>query len=371
MKLTKKLFIAIMTMALLVVTFTSSTFAWFTLGTTGKIEDVQVNVTAGTGMEISKDGNSWKNVIQLENPQGLNFTAVTTLDGKTFYDAEHGLLDDYDTTGATPVIKTTSAEGKNVMFYEQKFFVRIRKTDLTAGTSSITKILLSQANGNLAANETLNPWTADVSLGTALGTNAPVYTHYKGGNDNADAIIEGQERTFDALNAVKVAFSTTRSGTDTVTVFYGYEAETTSWGTMPALAARAGENAGYEVNSGLAYDYAEAKGYEIMANAQPYEIDPSATAFPAYVSYTSSKENITEAEKAKVTVLSNATNSSDFVDADTAKAANGILENKTLDDNYLYAEVTIRIWLDGWDPDCINAILGQKKVFTFQLKAEE
>ena len=95
MKLTKKLFIAIMTMALLVVTFTTSTFAWFTLGSTGTVEPLSVDVTTGTGMEISKDGKSWKNKIQLVDPSditNLDFTAVTSFNGKDFYDAEDGAL---------------------------------------------------------------------------------------------------------------------------------------------------------------------------------------------------------------------------------------------------------------------------------------
>ena len=365
MKLTKKLFIGIMTLALVVVTFTTSTFAWFTIGTTGQIKDVQVNVTAGTGMEISKDGTAWKNVIELDNPTGLNFTAVTTLDGMKFYNAEYGELDKY-TTGENPVIAEGSAAGKNVMYYEKEFYVRIR----TSESSPITKVVLTEVNGTHPENTESTDWTADVSLGTSLDTNSPVYTHYKNGNDNADAIIEGQAKVFDALNAVKVSFAKVTNGTnaETITVLYGYEKDN-SWGTMPAV-----DGTSKKVESGLAYDYAEAKGYD-MTKVQPVAINSNATALPTYVSYTSTETTATGYDVTKVTVLSNVNDSennitSDFVSAATAKASGGILANKTLDDGYIYAKVVIRIWLDGWDPDCINAILAQQTKFTFKLKAE-
>ena len=40
------------------------------------------------------------------------------------------------------------------------------------------------------------------------------------------------------------------------------------------------------------------------------------------------------------------------------------------DDNYVYAKLTIRVWLEGWDADCINAILEKNTVINLGLSAE-
>ena len=80
MKLTKKLFVAIMTMALLVVTFGTSTFAWFTLSQTSEISNFKIQVKTEEGMEVSLDGKAWTNKLALAD-NNVVFQDLTSADG--------------------------------------------------------------------------------------------------------------------------------------------------------------------------------------------------------------------------------------------------------------------------------------------------
>ena len=345
MKLTKKLFIAIMTMALLVVTFTTSTFAWFTLGSTGTVEPLSVDVTTGTGMEISKDGKSWKNKIQLVDPSditNLDFTAVTSFNGKDFYDAEDGAL-----TGANAAA--------NKKYYEATFYVRISKGDSSDSTKHLNGVYLTAVN---ATNSGTKSWVSDVTLEKEVsGVNT--LTQY-----NSKTIEEGKTYQFDALNAAKISFAKVardnNADVETVTKVYAYEDSTTTWGSVPAAADI---NNG-TVEAGLAWDYADAKGYVINAAAQPGQ-----NSFPTYLTNADieaanaeSGATTTDRDKAQVLAYDDFDNFAS-INVDLGAGLSGD------DTNYVYAKVTIRIWLEGWDADCINAILSQETTIGFVLKA--
>ena len=351
MKLTKKLFMSIMTLALVVVTLSASTFAWFTLGNDATIDKVQVNVTTGTGMEISRDGKSWKNKIQLAPSDGVDFRAVTSFDGKTFFDTEVGAI--------------TAASLK---YYEEVFYVRVTKAN--ANSNSFNGVSLIEVNAENEKNYTVdeNKWLADVSLGTGEGDQFAATTYTYG--EHSDTIVEGTSKTFDALNAIKVSFESAKANGSLKV--YAHETAT-SWGTVPEIGDVAHESTTRkEINSGLSYDYAEAKEYD-TDNAQPYNCN--ASAFPTYLTPAQvaaakgTAETPATAEQKAATFILDADD--DFFTAAQAVAENGILYNivTTADDNYIYAKVTVRIWLEGWDADCINAILAQKTKIGFVLKA--
>ena len=55
-KLTRKLFISILSMAFAVIAIGTTTFAWITISTTAKVEEFSANVEAGAGgIELSWD----------------------------------------------------------------------------------------------------------------------------------------------------------------------------------------------------------------------------------------------------------------------------------------------------------------------------
>ena len=59
----KKLLLLLLLLVLTAVMLTTSTYAWFTSNRTVTVEDINVNVAASSGIQISVDGTSWKTII--------------------------------------------------------------------------------------------------------------------------------------------------------------------------------------------------------------------------------------------------------------------------------------------------------------------
>ena len=172
----KKLFISIMTLAIIALSFGATTFAWFTLGTESNIKTVHVNVQSGLGMEVSLNGKSWKNNITLvEDGSDIDFDALSSYKenqaGIVFYDREGNL------------VSKDAAK-----YFEMTFYVRTTADDNEV--SNFKYIVLKSLTGTDKefANDS-EKWVADLDFG-AQGK-----------------YYEATERyPFDALNAMKVSF---------------------------------------------------------------------------------------------------------------------------------------------------------------------
>ena len=62
-KSNKKILLLLLLLILTGVLLSTSTFAWFTSNRTVTVEDINVNVAASSGIQISVDGSSWKSII--------------------------------------------------------------------------------------------------------------------------------------------------------------------------------------------------------------------------------------------------------------------------------------------------------------------
>lgn len=65
-KLTRKLLLSVLTVAFAFITLGATTFAWFTLSTKAEVQLFETEVTAGAGIEISADGLSYGNSLTAE-----------------------------------------------------------------------------------------------------------------------------------------------------------------------------------------------------------------------------------------------------------------------------------------------------------------
>lgn len=286
MKITKKLFVAIMTMALLVITFGTTTFAWFTLGTENKVDGINVNVTTGNGMEISLDGNAWKNNLHLA-ANDKEFKDLTSADGY-----------------AIKTMTDLAADTDN--YLTVTFYLRITKD--STGAADFNQVYLASVKGEHGTDDDVN-WVADVDFGS--------YT-------------KGTSYVWDALNALKMGF--TANTESSARLVYAYENDDDL-----------GISRGPAELAGLAKAYADVKEYDISS---------APTTLPTYIV----KANLGE-------------DTSKILDKnDFGATADGL--TGTLDDRYLYAKVTLKVWLEGWDADCINAILAQTAKLSFVLKAK-
>lgn len=368
-KFTSKLFVSIMTLALVVVTLSASTFAWFTLGNEANIEQVKVNVTTGMGLEISEDGTAWKNRISLGfSATDIEFTALSSYKG-----AADGLLLNkegvvlYDKAGNVVTYNNNLGANEKNSFLEKTFFVRITTTK----SGEQPNVTTTPDYDGIALKSVK---VTDRDFGEAV--DGADKDHSNANQWMSDFELDGQYElekyyNFDALNAVKISFATTREvdattheKAEVATVLYGYENDNSQ---------------GLVSLNGVAKAYADYKEYA-------YVIPTDKAAVPAQG--TEGEDGYVPAQAAVLGTLPTYTNvltnnnckvliSTDFVDAEEASkkagvnnaTEDGILPEKTLDENYLYAKVTIRIWLDGWDADCINAILDQETTLSIVLEA--
>lgn len=90
-KLTRKITLSLVAILFAVIALGTTTYAWFTLGTTASVGTVEGTVTSGEGIEISLDGTTWVNTLTEKmlsdyvaaNASTLNLTDVTK-SGTTF-----------------------------------------------------------------------------------------------------------------------------------------------------------------------------------------------------------------------------------------------------------------------------------------------
>jgi len=70
----RRLFLALLMIMFVGVILTTSTYAWFTANQTVTISDINVNIEASNGIQISADGSNWKTLISNSDITGASST---------------------------------------------------------------------------------------------------------------------------------------------------------------------------------------------------------------------------------------------------------------------------------------------------------
>lgn len=213
--LTRKITLSLVAILFAVIALGTTTYAWFTLGTTATVGTVSGSVTSGEGIEISLDGKTWVNTLSTEaltayindNAKNLNLTDLTkTTDGVGF------VKNNGTTDGAEAV--------ENADYLVLPIQVR-------AIGNAAKKTLYVQ---NVVLNDSGFNWTADVTV------------------DNV--IVEGQSYKVYASDAARVTFSQN----DKCVTYYAEHTDAGIKGT-DATSAETVENS-------FAFKYAEIKKYD-------------------------------------------------------------------------------------------------------------
>jgi len=284
-KLMRKLSISILAVVFAVVAMGATTFAWFTLTNTAKLDQFTVEVTTEEGVELSMDQTNWSSVITpTQFTAGLlaqkvtkpALTAVTTIDGT---DGSFKTLLDLTSAGVATFDDATAG----VDYFEFTIYIRT--------TTQNQPIYLSNANTDIEG--TAINWTADKGFTPSTGV----------------AVNAGGSLTVNPEDAVRMAVEGTA-----IHVF-----ELPGGGTNTS-------GQGFSWTKGALNYYASKKGY-----ANPTDPDGDAS---------------DHATTATVRPLGTAYT--------TAVAQTGSVAAS----GYYTTSVTVRIWLDGWDQECYNAIFG-------------
>lgn len=319
-KRSKKIFIAILMILFSGVVLTASTYAWFTANKTVTVEQIEVNVAASNGLQISVDATNWKTLISNADIQGAGTTYT-------------GAVNQLPTTSIVP----TSSIGE---IDTTTGFMKMFKGDIVSNASG-TNILKAERS-----TETHSTTTGDFiafDLFFQVTEDTPVYLTSASNVIAVDA-SKGIE------NAARVAFveqGNAAAGTAVGTV-QGLKSD----GTTPAII--------WEPNTDVH------KPAAVVAALSTYGITTS-EAGAARINYNGVKAPIPEGESIPL----NSTDEKYFsaVTPKLTSVAAGIPNDAYLQLFTLKAgttKVRIYMWVEGQDVDCENNASGSSLAYNLQ-----
>lgn len=161
-KLTRKLFISILSMAFAVIAIGTTTFAWITISTTAEVDTFDANVEAGAGgIELSWDGSTGWTTLLLNAKDHYNtgFKGFSDI----CYDRSNGNSEgfyDMKINGQTAV-KETIADGNNEKYVTFTFYVK----NTNANTPITLKVTGTTFDSYAAGGvNTPNPFVSDIAF---------------------------------------------------------------------------------------------------------------------------------------------------------------------------------------------------------------
>ena len=319
-KKSKKIFIAILMILFSGVVLTASTYAWFTANKTVTVEQIEVNVAASNGLQISVDATNWKTLISNADIQGAGGTYT-------------GAVNQLPTTSIVP----TSSIGE---IDTTTGFMKMFKGDIVSNASG-TNILKAERS-----TETHSTTTGDFiafDLFFQVTEDTPVYL-----TDASNVIAVDASKGIE--NAARVAF--VEQGNAAAGTAVGTVQALKSDGTTPAII--------WEPNTDVH------KPAAVVAALSTYGITTS-EAGAARINYNGVKAPISEGENIPL----NSTDEKYFsaVTPTLTSVAAGIPNDAYLQLFTLKAgttKVRIYMWVEGQDVDCENNASGSSLAYNLQ-----
>lgn len=319
-KKSKKIFIAILMILFSGVVLTASTYAWFTANKTVTVEQIEVNVAASNGLQISVDATNWKTLISNADIQGAGTTYT-------------GAVNQLPTTSIVP----TSSIGE---IDTATGFMKMFKGDIISNATG-TNILKAERS-----TETHSTTTGDFiafDLFFQVTEDTPVYL-----TDASNVIAVDASKGIE--NAARVAF--VEQGNAAAGTAVGTVQALKSDGTTPAII--------WEPNTDVH------KPAAVVAALSTYGITTS-EAGAARINYNGVKAPIPEGENIPL----NSTDEKYFsaVTPKLTSVAAGIPDTGYLSLFTLKAgttKVRIYMWVEGQDVDCENNASGSSLAYNLQ-----
>lgn len=317
--LTKKLMLSVLTLAFAVVSLGASTFAWFTLSGSVNVDKFGANVTGGYGLDISVssvEDTDWDATKATWYSGNLPLSAITEVIGS------EAKFDAVTPSSANSLASFEDVNGEAVKL--NKSYIAFNLNFKITDAASVNQDLYLYLD-KLAVTNTVTPtaWTADMAY---LYGGATEEQELEGGEKvtvNKEVITAGTKVTYDVLSAARFAVV----NGDKTTIYENNGAATPQ---------ADGKNSVGFSNYG-AVDYYNKK----LNLSEDKDLDVPATEDQ----YSTVKlDSFTKAEQC----LSLYT----FGKYDSSKSA---AEN-TADD---IVTITVYVWVEGWDAECINAIFNQ------------
>ena len=327
----KRLLLLLLLLLITGIVLGSSTYAWFTANKTVAVNDIQVNVAAENGIQISVDGTSWKSIVQTTD---INNAINTYAAAVNQVPSETSSLAPVSTTG------NIDANGRMEMFLGEV------KSDATTGDYILTSTKSEETNGtsgNFIAFDLF--FKVDEDTTTYFTPNTRVVT-----TDVTDTGIK---------NATRMAF-----------VVLGNTASGTALSEIQALnAGTSAEKKIYEPN----YDVHTAAG---VSAAYDYYGITTTEADGSLLPYSGVKTAFDETAKVSLKVSNAETHATKYTDKFDAVTVDystkaGFTENfEGLTLTAGITKVRVYMWVEGQDVDCENSASGGNITYGLQITTE-
>ena len=319
-KRSKKIFIAILMILFSGVVLTASTYAWFTANKTVTVEQIEVNVAASNGLQISVDASNWKTLISNADIRGAGTTYA-------------GAVNQLPTTSIVP----TSSIGE---IDTTTGFMKMFKGDIVSNASgtNILKAVQSTETHGTASGDFIA-----FDLFFQVTEDTPVYL-----TDASNVIAVDASKGIE--NAARVAF--VEQGNAAAGTAVGTVQALKSDGTTPAII--------WEPNTDVH------KPAAVDAALSTYGITTTETG-AARINYNGVKALIPE--DANIPLNSADTNYFSAVTPKLTSVAAGIPDTDYLPLFTLKAgttKVRIYMWVEGQDVDCENNASGSSLAYNLQ-----
>lgn len=324
-KISRKLLLSTLTVVLTVIALGTTTFAWFTITNTAKVQSFETQIAADEGIEIAIGiiNPAVVTETKYEVRQAANLNWVTTLSST---DIEEFI--DLHLPSAFRFEHLTSPDGRTFYTFAQ---------DAVGGSVAINDgylelpIHFRSANVNtinwksVQLNDDSPAWTSDVDSFT---------------NFNGTVVNRGSSITVNPTDAIRIAVD---NGSSVVVYEKPGSATNHELGTGGDLTATvdpdgvSGNEDDYKVSERGAHSY-----YFAKTNLLPDGI--------AAVTTVATTTNLTELDAEGTAIM-------------TLPAGN----QATAGMDY-YGEININIWIEGWDANAFNSILDEFIRISFEFK---
>ena len=158
----KRIFLALLMLLISGTALSTATYAWFSASTQAVLGDIDVNVTASNGIQISMDAVNWKGTLTTADIKGAAYdgnvnqipttlTPVSTIGSQTTGNFEmfDGIIDE---SGAMPLLTSTKADAEKSTTADGHYIA----FDLFVKSAADRAIALNTGSGVVATN-TANP----------------------------------------------------------------------------------------------------------------------------------------------------------------------------------------------------------------------
>lgn len=312
MKVQKKLTVIVIMVLLTIAALGTSTYAWFTLSNTAKVDQIDMGITSGVGIEVSLDGKEWFNVLDndkiTEKVKDVRFESITSTDGFT--------MSTLDKTEAP----------KNAYI---NFTIYFRASNVNQTTDEYG-IYLSTYNES-AQYDNLGVGTALKSEGVTWKPDVD-YIDWDG-TQKVEYKTTDESKKYYVENSMRVSFKDTTDGTIAKIFDLSEKSNSTHRGYKQVYGTTDDEK---KVAYGAYSYYNNKKG---TTKSSPENAEDLKEGIFYYA------DQLTKVEKDAVTDNNNSL---------VCKLA------KQGDTNFYVGSTELRVWTEGWDIDCFDSILNDK-----------